>query len=270
MLAGTTRTTFILLICFFITNPVWARGEDSSLWQGKIIVRQKMLPGRQMVSGEIITEWQLNVKWKETRKNDIKDRKGHLVGKLVKLEDNGSSWSGKVSGRFVGQKSEKVYSGSGEGEGPVLSSGYIYYSLSGNDPLKDTLPNGSYVFGSGSGHTQTFNQTVTSITHDPSSSFAMTLPSLLGYYVSKLHLYYLPFGHTGGGPTTDGPTSAENIKTILERSGAIIGQSIPVQWDTESRVLQSGKMQGSFSHTWLNKTLVNEVEWDIVRESGVR
>ena len=267
----TIRTVFILLTILFLFDPAGTEEELPFVWRGKIIVRQTMLPGQgSMASGAVITEWHLDVNWKETRKNDIKDRKGRLVGQLVKLEDNGSTWEAVTSGRFVNPSGEKVYSGSGGGPGPGVSSGYIYYSLSEDDPLKTAFPNGSYVFGSGSGQTQKFNQTITSISYDPPSSHTMNSQALLGYYVSKLHLYYLPFGHTGGGPTLDGPTNAEVIKTVLERSASIIGSSaVPVQWDTDSRALEDGKMVGSFSHTWLNNTLVNEVEWDISKEMDV-
>ena len=265
-----TQTIIILLTALFFVNLAGTKEDIPFLWRGKIIVRQKLLPGPgTMATGEIITEWQLDVNWKETRKNDIKDRKGHLVGQLVKLEDNGSSWAGTTSGRFVDPEGEKVYSGSGGGPGPVVSSGFIYYSLSDDDPLKSVLPNGSYVFGSGSGQTQKFGQTITSISYDPPSTFTMNSQALLGYYVSKLHVYYLPFGHIGGGPTLEGPTSAESIKTTLERSAAIISNSMPRQGDIDSRVLEGGKRHGSFSHIWLNNTIVNEVEWDISKEIDV-
>ena len=259
-----TRVIVTLTMAFFLGNFSGKQEEIPFVWQGKIVVRQKILPGpRSSVTGEVITEWQLDVNWKETRKNDIRDKRGRLVGQLVKLEDNGSSWVGTTSGRFVDSEGEKVYSGSGEGLGPVISAGWIYYCLSEDDPLKSVLPNGSYVFGSGSGQTQTFKQTVTSISYDPPSTFTLNSQALLGYYVSKFHVFFLPFGHIGGGPTLDGPTSAESIKATIERSASIVPQSLPVQWDREARVLDEGRMHGSFSHTWLNNTLVNEVEWDI-------
>jgi hypothetical protein len=259
-----TRVIVILTMAFFLGNFSGNQEEIPFLWKGKIAVRQKKLPGPgSSATGEVITEWQLDVNWKETRKNDIRDKRGQLVGQLVKLEDNGSSWVGTTNGRFVDTMGEKVYSGSGEGPGPVISAGYIYYSLSENDPLKSVLPNGSYAFGSGSGQTQTFQETITSISYDPPSSFTLNSPAILGYYVSQLHVFFLPFGHIGGGPTLDGPTSAESIKATIERSASFIPQSLPVQWDMETRLLDEGRMHGGFSHSWLNNCLVNEAEWDI-------
>lgn len=255
----------LILGLFFLLGDFFGNQENIPfVWKGQVIVRQKKLPSPGSgFSGEVITEWQLNANWKETRKNDIRDKKGRLVGQMVKLEDNGSYWSGTTSGRFVGPESEKVHSGSAEDSGPVISAGYIYYSLSDDDPLKDVLPNGAYVFGSGSGQTQDFQETITVIRYDPPSTFTMNSPALLGYYVSRLHVFFLPFGHIGGGPSLEGPTRAESIKTAIERSASFIPQSLPVQWDTETRVLEEGRMTGQFSQSWLNNSIVNEAEWDI-------
>jgi len=188
------------------------------------------------------------------------------VGQLVKLEDNGSTWAGTTSGRIYDPEGEKIYTGSGEGAGPVIAAGYIYYSLSEDDPLKDVLPSGAYAFGSGSGQTQTFPETITSIRYGPPpSTFTMRSKALLGYYVSRVYTFFMPFGHIGGGPTLDGPTNAESIKTTIERSASFVPRSLPVQWDTETRVLEEGRMRGSYSHLWLNGTLLNEAEWDIAK-----
>lgn len=255
----------LVLSLFFLLGDFFGNQENIPfVWKGQIIVRQKKLPSPGSgLSGEVITEWHLNVNWKETRKNDIRDKKGRLVGQLVKLEDNGSYWTGTTRGRFVGHESEKVCSGYAEDSGPVISAGYIYYSLSDDDPLKDILPNGAYAFGSGSGQTQSFQETSTHICYDPPSSHTVNLPAMLGYYVSRLHVFFLPFGHIGGGPTLEGPTSAESIKAAIERSASFIPQSLPVQWDTETRVLEEERMSGQFSHSWLNNSIVNEAEWNI-------
>lgn len=244
-------------------------GEDLPyVWRGEIVVRQTMLPGPVAgVSGEIVTEWRLHVNWKETRKNDIKDSRGRLVGQLVKLEDNGSCWTAEVNGRHAHREGEQVHSGAAEGTGPIIAAGYIYYSLSDEDPLKDVLPNGSYAFGSGSGQTQEFTKTITYIDYDPPSSRTTKSPVLLGYYVSKYYLCWLPFGHLGG-PTFDGPTNAESIKITLERSAALLPQRVPVQWDTDVRILEDGRMRGSFRHKWLD-TIINEVQWNIYKEIDV-
>lgn len=265
-----TIVIVILSMVFFIGNFFGKQEEIPFVWRGKIIVRQKKLPGPGLgASGEVITEWQLDVNWKETRKNDIRDKRGRLVGQMVKLEDNGSSWIGTTSGKFVNRSGETQYSGSGEGPGPVISTGYIYYSLSDDDPLKSVLPHGSYSFGSAPGQTQTFEETVTMISYGAPTEHTMNLPAYLGYYVSKSHIFFLPFGHIGG-PTLDGPTSAESIKATIERSASLIPQSLPIQWDRETRVLDEGRMRGSFSHRWLNNTVVNEVEWDISKVSDIQ
>lgn len=254
----------VLFLILLMMNFLETEEDIPFVWKGTIVVRQKKFPGDMSpASGEIITEWRLKVNWKETRKNDIKDKDGNLVGQLVKLEDNGSSWDAETSGKFVDASGEKVHSGSGQGPGPVMSAGWIYYSLSEKDPLNSVLPNGSYAFGSGSGQTQTFGENIEVIDYDPPSSYTMNSSALLGYYVSNLYTYLMPFGHTGGGPTLDGPTNAEGIKMTIENSERFVSQSLPVQWDVKRNMLQDGRMSGRFSGHWLNNTLVNEVEWDI-------
>jgi hypothetical protein len=69
----TTRTIIILLTALFLVDLAGTKEEIHFIWRGKITVRQKLLPGPgSMATGEVITEWQLDVNWKETRKNDIK------------------------------------------------------------------------------------------------------------------------------------------------------------------------------------------------------
>jgi len=81
----------ILSVVFFFGHFFGKQEEIPFVWKGKIVVRQKKLPGPGLeASGEVITEWQLDVNWKETRKNDIRDKRGRLVGQMVKLEDNGN------------------------------------------------------------------------------------------------------------------------------------------------------------------------------------
>ena len=254
----------ILFLILLMLNFLETEEDFPFVWKGTIIVRQKKLPGdASPASGEVITEWTLNVNWKETRKNDIKDKDGNLVGQLVKLEDNGSSWSGETSGRFVNASGEEVHSGSGQGLGPVMSAGWLYYSLSEKDPLSSVLPNGSYAFGSGSGQTQKFGETIEFIDYDPPSSYTMNSSASLGYYVSTFYVFLMPFGHIGGGPTVDGPKSAEVIKMTIENSERLVLQSLPIQWDREKNILQDKRMSGRFSGSWGNNSLVNEVEWDI-------
>ena len=254
----------IILLVFLMMNFLETEEEIPFVWKGTIIVRQKKLPGEaSAASGEIITVWTLYVNWKETQKNDIKDKDRNLVGQLVKLEDNGSSWSGETSGRFVDASGEQIHSGSGQGMGPVMSAGWLYYSLSEEDPLSSVLPNGSYAFGSSSGQTQKFGETIEFIDYDPPSSYTMNSSASLGYYVSVYYVFLMPFSHIGGGPTVDGPTSAEGIKMTIENSERFVPQSLPIQWDREKNILQDKRMSGRFSGSWGNNSLVNEVEWDI-------
>ncbi|MFQ6082728.1 MAG: hypothetical protein ACE5WD_05140 [Candidatus Aminicenantia bacterium] len=242
------KLIIIAIVPLLMMSSFKTEEDISYIWQGTIVVRQINVT----LGGTQFTEWNLNVKWKETRKNDIWNENGRLVGQLIKLEDAGSSWQGKTSGP------DGI--GSGEGEGPIISAGWIYYSLSEKDPLKGVLPNGSYAFGSGSGQTQKIQVT------------GSKLPFYLGYYVSKYYIFQ-PFGQLG--QNLPGPTRAESIKSYIQstlsRLSTLERTQATLLWDTEKRVLKDGKMQGSFRYTLKHRwgSITNEVEWNISKVLNV-
>ena len=83
------KSALIVLFVLLMMSTVETKEDIPFLWKGTITVKQIKYPGEASpATGEVIIEWQLNVNWKETKKNDIKDKNGNLVGQLVKLEDN--------------------------------------------------------------------------------------------------------------------------------------------------------------------------------------
>jgi hypothetical protein len=259
------RKIKFLLIIFFIliTQLLKAKEEIPCFWQGYIEVSQKMLAAAgSSSSGEVTTRWKLNVNWEETKKNDIKDKNGTLVGQLIKLEDNGSTWQGTVTGGFAQTSQDISYAGQGSGSNNIISYAWIYYGLSDKDPLKDILPNGSYCIGANPGSVATFKETITYIDRDRGSTRSATMPVFLNYFIGGKNLS-MPFGNIKG-PDLAGPVSAETIKECVTR-GAQAMASIQAtnSWDTEARLIKNGMMKGHYQRTAFNGTLLNEISWNI-------
>ncbi len=204
---------------------------------------QKMLPGAgSSTTGEVTTRWKLGINWKETKRNDIRDRNGNLVGQLVKLEDSGSTWEGSLTGGYAQKGRDIIYAGQGSGADNTIGFGWIYYSLSDRDPLKDILPNGSYCFGAGSGTVATFQGKITYYDYSNVSARTWTSawPALLGYYVGGDNLG-MPFGHVKG-PDLPGPSSAEAIRDAISRWDQFkAAAQASNSWDTKARVLEDGR-----------------------------
>ena len=85
------------------------------------------------------------VRLREGYRLNIVDADDRLVGQLVRLDDDGSTWTASQFGQIVCPDGVKQYGGSGSG-GLVSDSpaGWVYYSLVDDNPLKDLLPNGAY------------------------------------------------------------------------------------------------------------------------------
>ena len=266
------RKIKLLLIMFFVLITHLPKAEEGIpySWQGYIEVSQKMLTtAGSSSSGEVTTRWKLNINWKETKKNDIKDKNGRLVGQLIKLEDNGSTWQGTVTGGFAQASQDISYEGQGSGNNNTISFAWIYYSLSDKDPLKDILPNGSYCIGQDAvSMLAKFNETITYIDRDRGSTRSSTMPVFLNYFVGGKNLS-MPFGHIKG-PDLAGPISAETIKECVTRGAqAMAAIQATNSWDTEARVIEDGVMKGYYSRTAFNGTLINELSWDISKVMDV-
>ena len=120
-------------------------------WQGRIKINQKS-EGFGTLTGVYDTLWMLNVSWKERRRIDVRDEQGRLVGQFVDLVDDGSYWQGSETGSYAltnrnGVLYEGTLTGEGKGMGPTIAYGWIYYSMTDDDPLAAIFPNGAYSFG---------------------------------------------------------------------------------------------------------------------------
>lgn len=158
--------TIILVVCvaIIIILGISANAQDEIIWEGTIDVSQIEVGAHPKV-GERITNWTIEVKWKETDHVDVQDVDENLAGQFVCLQNCGSTWSGEQSGTFitegVGTLAEEIYLGEENGYGDAIHMGWIYYSLSKNDPLANTIPNGTYFFLKNSSSDLSFTTTCT-------------------------------------------------------------------------------------------------------------
>ncbi len=108
-------------------------------------------------SGDVVTSWTARIQLKEGQALSVKDATGNVVGRLVPLVDDGSTITLGISGRMsetnpYGDVQHWDYTGKDVAPearivsmgGGAFSGGWVYYSLTDSDPLKDILPNGSY------------------------------------------------------------------------------------------------------------------------------
>ncbi len=186
--------TIILIVCVavIIILGISANAQDETSWVGTIDVTQIEVGAHPKV-GEKITNWNIKVKLKETDRVDVQDGDGNLVGQFVRLQDNGSTWSGVQNGTFitedVGTLAEEIYSGEGNGSGNSIHMGWIYYSLSENDPLANTIPNGTYFFLKNSGGDLSFTTTCIHNHYytEGSSTNLTSSVAMAGFFAGKMY-----------------------------------------------------------------------------------
>ncbi|MCD6396608.1 MAG: hypothetical protein J7L71_03645 [Spirochaetaceae bacterium] len=251
----------IILIISLITFLIFSASlyaQDEIKWEGTINVTQIEVGAYPKV-GERITNWNINVKWEEVERVDVQDGDGNLVGQFVRLQDDGSTWSGEQSGTFitegVGTLAEEIYSGEGSGYGNVIYMGWIYYSLSENDPLAKIIPNGTYFFLKNSGSDLSFNTTCTHNYYwsEGSSTNLTSSVAMAGFFVGKMFA---------------GPYETKNPVKVEEISSDFISYDM-LAFDTQARVIVDGKMSGNYDNSIQMKSpggldhIRNICSWDI-------
>jgi len=228
----------ILFLILFSMFSVSINAQDEAIWEGTINVTQIEVGAHPKV-GERITNWNINVKWKEVERVDVQDEDGNLVGQFVRLQDEGSTWSGEQSGTFttegVGTLAEEIYSGEGSGYGNAIYMGWIYYSLSENDPLVKTIPNGTYFFLKNSGSDLSFTTTCTHNYYwsEGSSTNLTSSVAMAGFFVGKMFV---------------GPYESENPVQVKEIGTDFISYDM-LAFDTRMRIISDEKMSGSYDNS---------------------
>ncbi len=232
--------TIILIVCVvvIIVLGISANSQDETSWEGTINVTQIEVGAHPKV-GKRITNWNIEVKWKETDRVDVQDVDGNLVGQFVRLQDEGSTWSGVQSGTFitegVGTLAEEIYSGEGNGSGSSIYMGWIYYSLSDIDPLADTIPNGTYFFLKNSGNDLSFTTTCTHNYYwsEGSSTNLTSSVAMAGFFAGKMFT---------------GPYETENPVKVEEIGSKFISYDM-LAFDTQIRNVSDEKMSGNYDNS---------------------
>ncbi len=253
-------------------NCVIINGEEIPFyWKGTVKVR-KRADTSPCFSGVYDTQWTLNLKLKQSKKYDVKlEKNEQLVGQFVKLEDYGSTWSGKEVGSYSTTDGpychEGSFSGQGNGVGDVINEAYIYYSFSENDPLSDVLPNKSYFICARSGLAAKFSTHETKTTIDLNSGHTNTSHltwknmAMLDYFIGKMFF----------GPTTQlsDPLYADEVLSKLSNF------AMPA-YDTQTRIIEDGKLKGSYKNgqdmgenLGVARKVINSADWNIVKRLDV-
>ncbi len=259
--------TIILIVCVvvIIMLGISVNAQDEIKWEGTINVTQIEVGAHPKV-GERTTKWNINVKWKEIDRVDVQDGDGKLVGQFVRLQDDGSTWSGEQSGTYitegVGTLSEEIYSGEGNGSGNAIYMGWIYYSLSENDPLANTIPNGTYFFLKNSGADLSFATTCTHNHYyaEGSSTNLTSSVAMAGFFAGKMFI---------------GPYETKNPVKVEEIGSNFISYDM-LAFDTQVRVIADEKMNGSYDNSIHMKSpggldyIRNICTWDIKKRLDVK
>lgn len=257
----------MLVVCLGWLSDSRPRAQKAvaTSWEGTLTVvhiRTAISAGQVTVSGTVTTSWTITLRAKETGRVDVNDRNGKLTGQFVLLADGGSSWTAEISGsinrtveRARGEETtQQTYSGNGTGSA-ALQRGWIYYSLSDDDPLKNTLPNGAYSLLGDQAQSLSY-EIETKVTRPDGTSSTRTATSPAG----------MPLSFCIGLRQLDVPSATGSAVQGEQIGGSLGALNVP-GCDTGTPVINNYMMSGSYSaagpgdqNTWsatwaLQKTL---------------
>ncbi len=288
--------TFILLGFFLVVLVApgvdlvsQAKPEEAVHWKGEISMIHRQAPPLQSFGnvGEVVGTYQLRVDWKESHRIEVKNEQGTLTGVLVILTDHDSQWSAEVSGIFQGPCDRWTHEGAGAGA-ETLGSGWIYFSLSDDDPILDVMPHGTYHI---NGHSS--ERPYVSMTYE-------TYPPCSPYYANSNVRYPYGLGILRIGrelwrplPCTTPETCrsatfrasalpasapwipAEVLKAKLEQEFIPASVDVGGRIDPEPRVVTDNTMRGHYIARYLGGTAAPgfdtvELTWDLERVVATR
>lgn len=146
----TIRRVLIVCLLAVLTTPVAARRQDGGprfVWTGTATVSDLFEPARAFDptewSGGVRDDRTVQLRVKEARHVDVTDGTGRLIGQIVHLEDDGSTWAGTVQHNEVHLGSVHI-TGAGSGSGRAIVTGVIYRSAVTPNPVADVVKDGAY------------------------------------------------------------------------------------------------------------------------------
>ena len=256
--AVTAAATVLAAAVAWHTGPVTsAQSSTGTVWTGEIGYVQRVTVGNN--PGQFRYAWTMLVRWEEAGRIDVTANNGEVVGQLVVLRDQNSTWSANASGtvRFpAGTTTTNQGSGSGRS---TIRSAIVYRSLVDDDPLADVLPNGAYAFMGDS--SQGFPVTATTVTTNPPATQSQRTESpppifMVSAFANapfNADLPRLPAIQLRGFLT-----SIANVAGVLQGAGVL---------DAEYRVLEDDRMVGQYNST--SGAIEHTVTWDIDRTLDV-
>jgi len=144
------RRVFVICLLAALTTPLAARRQGIAptfVWTGTATVSHAFYPGRGFDpaewSGSVRDDRTVSVRVKEARHIDVTDAEGRLIGQIVHLEDDGSTWAGSVQHNEIHLGSIRI-TGAGAGSGPASVTGLVYRSAVTPNPVADLVADGAY------------------------------------------------------------------------------------------------------------------------------
>ena len=259
--------------------------EGNVHWRGEITMIHRETEGPYSV-GEVVGTYQLRIDWKESHRIEVKNEEGKLTGVLVILADHNSRWSGDVAGVIQFPCARRIYEGTGRGT-ETLEYGWIYFSLSDDDPMLDVMPHGTYHINGR--HTERPSGPVTYMSGLCSTPYTSTqVRNLWGLVLLDIgRELWRPLPCTTPAtcrsatfqpsalPASAPWIPAEALKARLEQEFILFNDNIGGIWiDPEPRVVTDNRMRGQYVANVLGTeragSLSVELTWNLEREVVTR
>ena len=244
-----------------------AQGESiARRWEGTVTYTQTLNWPTEV--GDIVSHIEMDVRWGERQRIDVTDDRGAVVGQLIILEEDGSSWTGRLAGITTRQTVCDVtvtnYAGTGNGD-TTIRTGWVYFSLVEDDPLAGRIPSGTYhVIGDAR---QQFQGTMTGRTDrfcNPAGSrtFSSEVPGgVVGFRMGKEPMSW-------NNPVPVNQIPASSMLQAYENADAINFDTLPTNHtDQKKRQLIGGAMVGTWNAGGESVRWV--AEWDVRRKLDV-
>ena len=135
---ASAATTLVLLIAAMMRSSAQAPDRPAR-WEGaltEVLTEDFARQETPWADGVWTSTFNVRARWREGHRIPVSDPTGRVVGNIVVLADEGSTWDAAASGTATARRRRETttLTGSGSG-GAVLQAGWLYRSLVADDPL---------------------------------------------------------------------------------------------------------------------------------------